>query len=56
MWVAQSFRLKSHQKVLFSGGHGTMGYSLPSAIGAYYGSGKRLVYCTTGNGGMQMNI
>ena len=38
VWVAQSFRVKSNQKVLFSGGHGAMGYSLPAAIGAYYGS------------------
>lgn len=56
VWVAQSFKIKPHQKVLFSGGHGAMGYSLPAAIGAYYGSGKKPVYCITGDGGMQMNI
>lgn len=56
VWVAQSFKLKPHQKVLFSGGHGAMGYSLPAAIGAYYGSGKKPVCCITGDGGMQMNI
>ena len=33
-----------------------MGYSLPAAIGAYYGSGGRSVYCITGDGGLQMNI
>ena len=33
-----------------------MGYSLPAAIGAYYGSGKKPVLCITGDGGMQMNI
>ncbi len=56
VWVAQSFRTKLHQKVLFSGGHGAMGYALPAAIGAYYGSGKRQIYCISGDGGMQMNI
>ena len=56
VWVAQSFKVKPHQKVLFSGGHGAMGYSLPAAIGAYYGSGKKPVYCITGDGGLQMNI
>lgn len=56
VWVAQSFKMKPHQKVLFSGGHGAMGYSLPAAIGAYYGSGKKHVYCITGDGGLQMNI
>lgn len=56
VWVAQSLKVKPGQKVLFSGGHGAMGYSLPAAIGAYYGSGKRPVYCITGDGGMQMNI
>ncbi len=56
VWVAQSFKIKSNQKVLFSGGHGAMGYSLPASIGAYYGSGKKSVYCITGDGGLQMNI
>jgi len=56
VWIAQSLKLKSKQKVLFSGGHGAMGYSLPAAIGAYYGSGGKNIYCFTGDGGMQMNI
>lgn len=56
VWVAQSFKVESHQMVLFSGGHGAMGYSLPATIGAYYGSGKKPVYCIVGDGGMQMNI
>jgi acetolactate synthase-1/2/3 large subunit len=56
VWVAQSFEVKTNQRVLFSGGHGAMGYSLPAAIGAYYGSGKQTVFCFTGDGGLQMNI
>lgn len=56
VWTAQFFKMKHGQTVLFSGGHGAMGYSLPAAIGAYYGSGKKPVLCITGDGGMQMNI
>ncbi len=55
VWVAQSFNIKNNQRVLFSGGHGAMGYSLPSAIGAYYGSRKKVI-CFNGDGGLQMNM
>lgn len=55
VWVAQSFQVKSGQKVLFSGGHGAMGYSLPAAIGAYYAC-KLPVFSFNGDGGLQMNI
>jgi len=55
VWFAQSFDIKENQKVLFSGGHGAMGYSLPAAIGACYGSNKNVV-SFNGDGGIQMNI
>lgn len=55
VWVAQSFKNKANQKVLFSGGLGSMGYSLPAAIGAAYTS-KKPVICFCGDGGFQMNI
>lgn len=56
VWVAQSFFVKN-QQILFSGGLGAMGYSLPAAIGACYGaSRKKQVYCFSGDGGFQMNI
>lgn len=55
VWVAQSFCLQKGQKIVFSGGHGAMGYSIPAAIGAYYGSHKP-VLCFCGDGGIQMNI
>jgi len=55
VWVAQSFNTKENQEILFSGGHGAMGYSLPAAIGAFYGS-KKPVICFSGDGGIQMNI
>lgn len=55
VWVAQSAEVKEGQKILFSGGHGAMGYSLPAAIGAYYAHHKPVI-CFTGDGGLQMNI
>lgn len=55
IWVAQSFKTKPNQKILFSGGHGAMGYSLPAAIGAYYAS-RLPVISFNGDGGIQMNI
>lgn len=55
VWIAQSFFVKSDQKILFSGNFGSMGYSLPASIGAYYAS-KTNVYCFNGDGGIQMNI
>jgi len=55
VWVAQSFRVKENQKLLFSGGNGAMGFSLPATIGAYYATGRPVI-CFTGDGGLQMNI
>lgn len=55
VWVAQSFGIKPEQKILFSGGLGSMGYSLPAAIGAYYGERKPVI-SFNGDGGIQMNI
>lgn len=55
MWVAQSFLLKKKQRLLFSGGHGAMGFALPAAIGAYYVL-NRVTYCISGDGAFQMNI
>lgn len=55
VWVAQSFKVKEQQRLLFCGGHGAMGYSLPSAIGAALASGKMTV-AIMGDGGLQMNL
>lgn len=55
VWVAQSFDIKKGQRILFSGGHGAMGYSLPASMGAALAS-KTVVYSFNGDGGIQMNI
>lgn len=55
MWVAQSFGVKKGNRLLFSGGHGAMGFALPAAIGAYYATGLKPI-CIAGDGAFQMNI
>lgn len=55
VWCYQSFHNQKDQKLLFSGGHGAMGYALPAAIGAYYATGKPTA-CICGDGAFQMNI
>lgn len=55
VWSAQSFGIKDDQKMLFSGGHGAMGFALPASIGACYATNKRS-YAICGDGAMQMNI
>lgn len=55
VWISQSFYVKENQRILYSGGHGAMGYSLPAAIGAYYAL-KKPVLSFNGDGGFQMNI
>lgn len=56
-WAAREFRtLIPGRKLLTSGGHGTMGYDLPSAIGAAYANPEAQVLCLVGDGSLQMNI
>lgn len=56
MWAAQSFRLKKGQRMLISGGMGSMGFSLPAAIGAALACPGRRVLAICGDGGIQVNI
>ena len=55
IWGAQSLQVKGNQRILFSGGHGAMGFALPAAIGAQYATQKR-TYAICGDGALQMNI
>ena len=58
VWVAQSLRIKGKCRVLFSGGLGAMGYSLPAAIGAYYALADKdcKIISINGDGGFHMNM
>ncbi len=56
MWAAQSLELYGRQYFITSGGMGAMGFALPAAIGASFGSGKKPVVMISGDGGFQLNI
>ena len=56
MFTAQSLRLRKGMKLLNSSGYGTMGYSLPAAIGAAYAKPEATVISVNGDGGLQMNL
>ncbi len=55
LWMGQSYKVRDNQRLLFSGGHGAMGFALPSAIGAYY-MDKKPTIAVCGDGAFQMNI
>lgn len=57
MWVSQAFKLKGEQKILSGVGYGSMGCSLPYAIGACYATeNKQQIISFNGDGGIQMNM
>lgn len=56
LWTTQYARLNADRRLITSGGLGTMGFGLPSAIGAKLGQPDKDVICVSGDGGMQMNI
>ncbi|MBI4727336.1 thiamine pyrophosphate-binding protein [candidate division TA06 bacterium] len=56
MWAAQSFRLKDDQRMLISGGMGSMGFALPAALGAAKAAPGKRVVVISGDGGIQLNI
>jgi acetolactate synthase-1/2/3 large subunit len=55
VWGAQSYDVREGQRLLFSGGHGAMGFALPASIGAYYACNKPVI-TIAGDGAFQMNI
>jgi len=54
MWTAQHFKFNNPRSLLTSGGLGTMGFSVPAAIGAAFGIKDRPVISISGDGGFQM--
>lgn len=56
MFTAQSLRLDKNRKLLNSSGYGSMGFSLPAAVGAAYARPDALILSISGDGGLQMNI
>lgn len=56
MWTAQGFVTGKGLRFLCSSGYGTMGFSLPCAIGASYANSTGSIYSFMGDGGFQMNM
>jgi acetolactate synthase-1/2/3 large subunit len=56
MWSAQLIRFDGPRQWINSGGLGSMGYGLPSAIGAQFGCPDKLVFAICGDGGFQMSL
>lgn len=56
MWVAQIYPFQNANSFLTSGGLGTMGFGLPTAIGVALCRPKQKVICFSGDGSILMNI
>ena len=54
MWCAQYYQFNRPRQWINSGGLGTMGFGLPSAIGAKVGKPDELVVCLAGDGSLVM--
>ncbi len=54
MWAAQYYPFEKPNRLITSGGAGTMGFGLPSAIGAWFARPEREVWVIDGDGSFQM--
>ena len=56
MMACRYFKFSQQRSIVTSGGMGTMGFSLPAAIGATFGRPDRTVCAFMGDGGLQMTM
>ncbi|YBU89091.1 MAG: biosynthetic-type acetolactate synthase large subunit [Candidatus Walczuchella monophlebidarum] len=56
MIASRYFYFSSSKSQITSGGLGTMGFSLPAAMGAQFGARYRQIICVIGDGGFQMTF
>lgn len=56
MWIAQYYKFNYPRSHVSSGGLGTMGFSVPAALGAAFAIKDRPVISINGDGGFQMNM
>ena len=53
---SQAYVIKRGQRFIVNSAVASMGYDLPAAIGACFGSGEQEIICVTGDGSIQMNL
>ena len=56
MWAAQFFDVQRPRQFLTSGSLGTMGFGLPTALGAAFAEPEKRIVCISGDGSILMNI
>lgn len=56
LWTVRNIDIIGQRRVLCSGGFGTMGYSLPAAIGASIGAKDKTIVSILGDGSFQMSL
>jgi acetolactate synthase I/II/III large subunit len=56
MFAAQYYKFPAPRRWINSGGLGTMGFGLPSAMGVQFGHPDAVVACVTGEGSFMMNM
>jgi acetolactate synthase-1/2/3 large subunit len=54
--IAQRFKVKKGQRVIFAPGLGAMGFGLPMAIGIARAAPDKRVFCIEGDGSLMVNI
>ena len=54
MWAAQYYPFETPYRLITSGGAGTMGFGLPSAIGAWFAHKDKEIWVVDGDGSFQM--
>ncbi len=55
-WSARNFSIRGNRRFLCSGGFGTMGYSIPAAVGAKVAAPDKTVVSIMGDGSFQMSM
>jgi acetolactate synthase-1/2/3 large subunit len=56
IWTLRTWKARTPRSLITSGGMGTMGFSVPAAMGAKIGAPDRAVVAICGDGGFYMNI
>lgn len=54
MWAAQYYPFEKAHRLITSGGAGTMGFGLPSALGAWFANPDQEIWLIDGDGSFQM--